>query len=321
MTGSRILIENAQLYTPTGTWEPGWLLTNDRTIRLIGRGNPPEFEPGQVVRRIDAGGGALLPGFIDLHVHGAVGYEVMDADPEGLRAMSRFYASHGVTAFLATTWTASREAVLKALWAVQQVVGPVPGGATILGVHLEGPYLNPKKTGAQDARLIRRADRAEALEFLDSCLVRLLALAPEFPENLWLIDECVRRGITVSAAHTEAGLEEMTRAVEHGLSHVTHCYNAMRPLGHRDVGTVGAVFALPQLTAELIADTIHVHPAAMKILVDVKSPARVILVTDGLRGTGLPEGDYAIDERIVTPVTALPACPIASYQYLTWTGL
>jgi N-acetylglucosamine-6-phosphate deacetylase len=295
-----MLIDNAYLITPNGAWRPGWLLAEGRLIRALGPGRPPEFDPGQATRRIDARGGALLPGFIDLHVHGAVGHEVMDADPDGLRAMARFYAQHGVTAFLATTWTASRAGILKALEAVQAASGRVPGGATILGAHLEGPYLNPNKTGAQDVRLIRRADRAEALEFLETGLVRLIALAPEYPENLWLIDECVRRGITVSAAHTEAGLEALTVAVEHGLRHVTHCYNAMRPLGHRDVGTVGAVMALRQLNAELIADGIHVHPAAMKILVDVKQPARVILVTDAIRGAGLPEGDYPIDERVVS---------------------
>ena len=126
-----------------------------------------------------------------------------------------------------------------------------------------------------------------------------LILDPEFLENLWLIDECVRRGVTVAAGHTEAGLQEMTIAVEHGLSQVTHCYNAMRPLGHRDLGTVGAAMALPQINTELIADNIHIHPAAMKILVAVKQPQRVILITDAIRGVGLPEGEYAIDERTV----------------------
>ena len=296
----RILIYNAHLHTPQGDWKPGWLLTEGSLIQLLAPGKPPDFEPGRVTRRINARGRALLPGFIDLHVHGAMGHEVMDANPDGLREMARYYAAHGVTAFLATTWTASQEAILKALEAVQQVVGRVPGGATVLGVHLEGPYLNPHKTGAQDVRLIRRATPSEARQFLDSGLVRLVALAPEFLENLWLIDECVRRGVTVSAGHTEAGLREMTVAVEHGLSQVTHCYNAMRPLGHRDLGTVGAAMVLPQISAELIADNIHNHPAAMKILVTVKQPERVILVTDAIRGAGLPEGDYPIDERTIT---------------------
>jgi N-acetylglucosamine-6-phosphate deacetylase len=295
----RILIYNAHLFTPSGDWQPAWLLTEGSTIRMLASGKPPDFEPGLVTRRIDASGKVLLPGFIDLHVHGAMGHEVMDANPQGLREMARYYASHGVTSFLATTWTASQEAILGALEAVGQVMGRIPGGATILGTHLEGPYLNAHKTGAQDARLIRRANPLEARQFLDSGLVRLVALAPEFLENLWLIDECVRRGVTVAAGHTEAGLQEMTIAVEHGLSQVTHCYNAMRPLGHRDLGTVGAAMTLPQINTELIADNIHIHPAALKILVAVKQPARVILITDAIRGAGLPEGEYAIDERVV----------------------
>ena len=233
-------------------------------------------------------------------MHGAVGIEVMDGSPEGLREIAHFYASHGVTAFLPTTWAASPEDILGALRAVAEVIGRVPGGATILGAHLEGPYLNPDRCGAQDVGQIRRVDRAEALEFLGTGLVRLLALAPEFPENLWLIDECVRRNVTVSAAHTLATYEQMQTAVEHGLTHVTHCFNAMSGLGHRQLGTVGAAMALPQLNCELIADNIHVHPAAQKILVDVKGTSHVILVTDAIRGAGLPDGEYRIDNRTVT---------------------
>lgn len=295
-----LLIHNAHLFTPTESWSPGWLLVEGQSIRALGPGNPPEFEPAGIIRAIDAGGSILLPGFIDLHAHGAVGHEVMDASTEGLRQIARFYAQHGVTAFLPTTWTAGHQALLNALGAVGEVAGRVSGGATILGVHLEGPYLNPEKCGAQDVRLIRRANRAEALELLDKGLVRLIALAPEFEENLWLVDESVRRGVTVSAAHTTAGYEELQRAVLRGLRQVTHCFNAMRGLGHRDLGTVGGAMALPQLNCELIADNVHVHPVAQRILVDVKGPSRVILVTDAIRGAGLPEGEYAIDTRTVT---------------------
>jgi N-acetylglucosamine-6-phosphate deacetylase len=115
-----------------------------------------------------------------------------------------------------------------------------------------------------------------------------------------LIDECARRGITVSAAHTVAGYEDLQEAVKHGLRHVTHTYNAMVGLGHRDLGTVGAAMALPELNCELIADNIHVHPAAQKILIDVKNPSGVLLVTDAIRGAGLPDGEYDIGGRVVT---------------------
>jgi len=295
-----LLIHNAHVFSPAGEWQPGWLLAESKTIQAIGAGHPPEFEANETIRQIDASGWKLLPGFIDLHVHGAVGIEVMDGSPEGLREIARFYASHGVTAFLPTTWAASREDILGALRAVAEVAGRVQDGATILGAHLEGPYLNPDRCGAQDVGQIRRVDRAEALEFLETGLVRLLALAPEFPESLWLIDECVRRNVTVSAAHTLATYEQMQIAVAHGLTHVTHCFNAMSGLGHRQLGTVGAAMALPQINCELIADNIHVHPAAQKILVDVKGTSHVILVTDAIRGAGLPDGEYRIDNRTVT---------------------
>ncbi len=295
-----LLIYNAHLFSADEDWQPGWIWIEESRIRACAPGSPPEMDPAWTGRTVDAQGRILLPGFIDLHVHGAIGCEVMDASTEGLQEMARFYAQHGVTAFLATTWTASRPAIRSAIQAAAQAAGRIPGGASLLGVHLEGPYLNPTRCGAQDTRLIRRADPDEAREFLDSGVVRLLALAPEYPENLWLVDECVRRNVTVSAAHTTAGLKELQIAVEHGLRHVTHCYNAMTPLGHRDLGTVGAAMALPQLKCELIADNIHVHPAAQKILIDVKQPQGVILVSDAIRGAGLPDGEYPIDERTVT---------------------
>lgn len=295
-----ILIRNATVYTPTGEWQPGWLLAENRVIARMGPGDPPEFEAGRVARDMDATGKMLLPGFIDLHTHGAMGVEVMDATQDGLEVIARFAASHGVTAFLGTTWTATREDIRTVLKTVGQMMGRVPGGATLLGVHLEGPYLNPSKCGAQDTQLIRRAQPEEALEFLDTGLVRLIAVAPEFEENLWLIDECRRRGITVSAGHTSANYEEMQEAVRHGVRQVTHCFNAMTGLGHRELGTVGAVMALPEINAELIADNIHVHPVAQKILIDVKGPDHVILITDAIRGTGMPDGEYKIDQRTIT---------------------
>jgi len=298
-SSQRLLIQHARLFTPNHPGLIGWLLIESGLICAIGFGNTPDFSDDTSVQSLDAQGNNLLPGFIDLHVHGAMGHEVMDASPSGLEEMSRFYASHGVTSFLATTWTANRPSIVNALELVEEMQGPIQGGATLLGVHLEGPYLNPTRCGAQDVNLIRRAQKEEALAFLDSGVIRLLALAPEFDENLWLIDECVRRGITVSVAHTTANYEQMQRAVAHGITQLTHSYNAMQGLGHREVGTIGAAMTSPQINCELIADNIHVHPAAQKILVDVKGTSGVILVTDAIRAAGLPEGKYMLDERSV----------------------
>ena len=295
----RLLIKNARLFTPNHPGLKGWLLAENGLIRATGFGDTPNLSSDASLQTMDAQGNNLLPGFIDLHVHGAMGHEVMDASTSGLEEMARFYASHGVTSFLATTWTASRSLIMKALQLVKQMQGQIQGGATLLGAHLEGPYLNPTRCGAQDVNFIRRAEKEEALKFLETGVIRLLALAPEYDENLWLIDECVRRGITASAAHTAANYEQMQVAAAHGVRHLTHSFNAMQGLGHRELGTIGAALTIPQFSCELIADNIHVHPAAQKILVDVKRPTGVILVTDAIRAAGLPDGEYALDTRSV----------------------
>lgn len=292
-----LLIDNARVIAPTAVWERGWLLIEGYKIGLMGQGSTPSFES---VEKIDARGLTLMPGFIDVHVHGAMNCEAMDAAPDALRTMATFYAQHGVTGFLATTWTDSRERISAALQVVAQMLGAQPTGATILGAHLEGPYLNASKCGAQNIAHIRTAGREEAASFLDFNVIRLLSIAPEFQENHWLIEACVRRGITVSAAHTAATFAEMQHAVQMGLSHATHTYNAMTGLTHREPGTVGAVMTMPQVRCELIADNVHVHPAAMQILYTVKGQDGVILITDAVRSAGMPEGNYQIDERTVT---------------------
>lgn len=291
---SDLWIRNARLMTPEGVVE-GDLLAHDGQIAAVGAAGAPES--AQVV---EAEGGWLLPGFIDIHAHGGVGREAMDADPEGLRAIAQFYAAHGVTSFLPTTWTAPHEDIMAALENIARVQREGTGGAAILGAHVEGPYLNPARCGAQDSRQIRRAGRGEALPILDTGLIRLMALAPEYPENHWLIEECVQRGIVVSAAHTAATYADMQVAVALGLTQTTHTYNAMTGLHHREPGTLGAALTIDAITCELIADNVHVHPAAMNLLYRAKGPDKVILITDAVRGAGLAEGtSYDQDGRPV----------------------
>ena len=291
-----ILINNAKVITPTAVHERGWLFAEGKQIRLIGSGDAPDLV---ATTTIDARGLNLIPGFIDVHVHGAVGEETMDANPDGLRAMAQFYAQHGVTGFFPSTWTDEHERILAALELVAEMQGQQPNGATILGAHLEGPYISVEKRGAQREQDVRRADRKEALSYLDVNVIRLLALAPEYKENHWLITECVRRGITVSVAHTTASYEQIVEAVGLGLSHSTHTYNAMTGLSHREPGTLGAVMTLHDVYCELIADNIHVHPAAMQVLFASKGADRIVLITDAVRGAGLPDGEIKIDDRTV----------------------
>jgi N-acetylglucosamine-6-phosphate deacetylase len=294
---SSLLFTNAELMIPGAQIQRGWLLTQDAQIAALGWGDAPANLDAE---KIDAAGKILLPGFIDVHVHGGAGSEAMDGTREALVTMAQFYAQHGVTSFLATTWTEARAVIQRALEAIAAAQGHQPNGATILGAHIEGPYLNPERCGAQSTTQIRRAVRDEVLAFLNTGCVRLIALAPEYTENHWLIQECVRRGITVSAAHTAATYEQMRAAVEMGVSQTTHTGNAMTGLHHREPGTLGAALTLRQLNCELIADNIHIHPAVQDVIYRCKGADRVILITDAVRGAGMPDGDYSIDDRTVT---------------------
>ena len=295
-----MLIENARIVTPTGIIGRGWVLCRDGKIAAMGEGTA-HYSLTQ--NRLNAKGELLLPGFVDVHVHGSDGVDTMDATPDALAQMSRFYAKHGVTSFLATTWTDTHDRITTALETVRDTMAAMqsetPEGAALVGVHLEGPYLNPDKCGAQNMDLIRQADPAEAEPWLDMDVIRLVSLAPEFVENHWLIEACIGRGITVSVAHTSASYEDTLTAIQQGVTHSTHTFNAMPPLLHREPGVLGAVLNDPRVRCELIADLVHVHPAMMRLLWQIKKPNGLMLITDAMRAAGLPDGDYPVDTRTI----------------------
>jgi N-acetylglucosamine-6-phosphate deacetylase len=291
MTKSTILLTNIQFVDSHDHHITGWIYVEGTKIKSLGQGQPKNFP---VDISLDGQGLTVLPGMIDLHTHGAKGNEMIGITAPGLQEMSQFYASHGVTGFLASTWTAPREAIRDAIAVTHSVMGNEMG-AKILGVHLEGPWLNVACCGAQDSSLIRTATREEAVEYLNTDLVRLVAVAPEIPDNEWIIRECTHRGITVSAGHTNATYVEMKHAVEMGVTQVTHCFNAMRPLNHREPGVVGAAFDIPQIKCELIADNIHVNPVVMKLLMNIKGPENVILISDSISAAGMPDGEYSFE--------------------------
>ncbi|MDQ3944741.1 MAG: N-acetylglucosamine-6-phosphate deacetylase [Actinomycetota bacterium] len=291
-----LLITSARVCAPEGVWEPGWLLARDGRIEALGPGDPPGGM-ASAAERLDGAGARLLPGFIDVHVHGGAGADTMDADADALRHLARFHASHGVTALLPTTWSASEADLAAALKAVTAVAGAVEGGATILGAHLEGPWINAGRCGGQDPDAIRPPDAAEATRLLESGPVRLVALAPELDGAAAVIETCRQRDVVVSAGHTDASYEEMAEAVRRGVTQVTHTFNAMSGFGHRDPGTAGAALAFPELRCELIADGVHVHPGAMAVLARAKGPEGVVLVSDATRAAGLPEGPVDLGGR------------------------
>ena len=241
----------------------------------------------------------MLPGFIDVHVHGAMGHDVMDARcARSATAMAAFYARHGVTGFLATTMTAPHDDTVAAVRAVTEAGPLTPGGARILGVHLEGSFISPAYPGAQKAEDIRPPDPHEFDELVDAGPVRMITLAPEVPGAQDLVRQAVNRNVTVVAGHTNATYEELEAAVEMGLTQATHTYNAMSPLHHRRPGTLGAVLSDDRIYAQLIADNIHVHPAAMRILARCKPIERTVLITDAMRAAGMQPGQYDLGGQV-----------------------
>ena len=293
------LFSNIKLIGASDLIENGWLLVEGSRIASFGTGKPAQQLLDASDSTVDCKGGALLPGFIDLHTHGALGTDFLFGSVEQLEEISTFYAAHGVTGYLATTYAANPDEISYALQTLQSFMH-FDSGARMLGVHLEGPWLNPSKAGAQNRDTIRTADPQEIISYLDSGLIRLVAVAPEIKENQWLIKACRERGITVAAGHTTATYEEMLDAIRMGVSQVTHCFNAMTPVNHREPGASGAALTRPELACELIADNVHVHPAVMDLLVKAKTPQGVILITDSIALAGMPDTEGFLEGQHIT---------------------
>lgn len=298
MKNGKIIIEDVRIASSAYGLDHGWLLIEGGRIQTMTSGAVPAVVKDQAETIIQGKGALALPGFIDLHTHGAAGVNLMDADEAGFQKVSQFFASHGVTGFLATSWSASSQSIEQMLATVKMVMGRETGAA-LLGVHLEGPFINPARAGAQSPREIRPATSEEVLPYLDSGLVKLVTLAPEIEENQWLMQACVERGIRVSVGHSDATYLEMRHAVERGLSHVSHTFNGMRAFNHREPGVVGAALEIDDLTCEVIADGVHVHPAAIRLLLRSKPGDKVVLVTDSIPAAGLPPGVIYLQGRKV----------------------
>ncbi len=248
--------------------------------------------PDNEQKIIDAGGMIIAPGFIDLHVHGGNGADVLDGLPDALVKIASFHARHGTTGMLPTTAAAPRKQMLDALQATGEAAGRPAAGARILGAHLEGPFLNPARKGAQNKDYLLMPNLAEIKALADAAAgrLRMVTLAPELPGAIEVIRWLAGNGMIPAAGHTEATFEQMTEAVEAGLKHVTHIFNAMAPFHHREPGPAGAALAGPDLSIEVIGDGVHVHPALLKLLWKLKGEGKMALITDAISAAGTGEG-------------------------------
>ena len=297
----RLAVTAGRVMTPDSLILDGVVLVEGPKILEVGsrgavRFSRDEFEVVGHSRHL------LAPGFIDVHIHGALGRDVMEGTAEALEAISGFLAAHGTTSFLATTVTASPIATLQAVEALgRQVDRPLPG-ARMLGLHLEGPFINPEKRGAHSAEHIRRPSTLilEQLLARSGNRIKLITLAPEVEGGLDLIRFARSRAVVVSLGHSNATLEETMAAIDLGAGNATHLFNAMRGFGHRDPGILGAVLTTPRIWAELIADGVHVSPAAVDLCLRCKGAGRMILISDAVSATGMPEGRYRLADTEIT---------------------
>ena len=246
----------------------------------------------------DYGDSIIAPGFIDIHIHGLAGYDAMDHDPESIQQISKHLAAKGVTGFLATLQTAPFDEMLAGLKQVKQATEHGGLGARLLGSHLEGPYINAAKQGAQQD-YVRKPTRGELETILDAASgsLKIVTLAPEVEGGLEAVEFLKKNGVLVSAGHSDASYEEGLRAFDVGVSQLSHMWNGMRGVHHREPGIVGAGLVDDRVTVELIADGHHVHSAILRLTVNIKGASKVALVSDSIKPSGLPSGEYVFDGR------------------------
>ena len=287
-----LLLKNATVVLPDRELANGSVLISEG--RIVSVGDDGSLSAAE---EIDLSGMTLLPGFIDVHIHGAVGVDVMEATPEGLLEVSRYLASQGVTAWLPTLVPGSDENYASVAAAVSEAMrSSEVGGARILGLHYEGPFVNSAQCGALHVEHFKTYSSPADLESLpvNDAMAHMITLAPEIVGGVELVRELTRRGWIVSIGHTRASLEILDEALAAGARHMTHFMNAMSPLHHRSPGPIAWGLSHDEVTVDMIADGIHLDPFMLKLLVKTKGVDGISLISDAIAAAGKGDGDYAI---------------------------
>ena len=296
-----IALTASRLYTPLDCVERPLVLIEDQKISQVTSQTSTAVPGG--ARLIDFGNAVLAPGLVDIHIHGSAGYDVMSADAADITAIERFLAGHGITTYFPTTVTASIDEILSAL---DRLAGAIEnaekeresrvGRAQPIGIHLEGPFLSHIRRGVHPPSLLLRP----SLELLDRFWqaarghIRFMTIAPELEGAEEVIAEATHRGVCVSLGHTNADLDATRAAIAVGARHATHTFNAMRPLDHREPGIIGEVLTDNRVSADIIADGVHLHPAIVQLFLNAKGPELSVLITDATAATGMPDGKYRL---------------------------
>jgi len=285
-----LLLKNVHLYVPEPLSPGSVLIEGGKIVAVykIGETTPD-------VEVMDLGGAALGPGFIDVHTHGGDRVELMDGGDAAAR-LARFFARHGVTGFLPTTLTASLEDTAEAVESARQAMVNPTGGARVLGVHLEGPFVSPERLGAQspDFCIPPTAENVARLLKVAGDMARIVTMAPEEEGGIEAVKTFTEHGVIVSVGHTVATAEQAMAAFAAGAREATHLFNGMQPMHHRQPGVVGAVLATKGVMAEIIADGVHLVPTTVRLAVAAKGVDGVLLITDSMAATGCEDGEYIL---------------------------
>jgi N-acetylglucosamine-6-phosphate deacetylase len=288
----------ARLFTPTEEIRSPLFVVEDGVISEVSSRSGTDV-PGNA-KVVDFGDAILAPGFIDIHIHGGTGLDVMRASASDLPRLGKVLATHGVTAYFPTTVAAPLDSTCAALErladAIEATVSDGPVQARPLGIHLEGPFLSHKRRGVHPPENLVEPTIAVFDRLWQAARghVRVLTIAPEILGAMEVITEAARRNVCVSIGHSDAEMPVAQAAVKAGARHATHTFNAMRPLDHREPGILGEVLSNNELTADMIVDGIHVDPAVVELFLKAKGAERAVLITDAISATGMPDGRYQL---------------------------
>ncbi len=304
MTATAIFADRA--LTPLEEISDCVVLAEGTQIVAVGHRETVHVPPG--AREVHASGMTIVPGFVDVHIHGAGGHDVMEADPAALVVVACTAARFGTTSLVATTVTAALDRTCRSLEGIAQFIQAQAQpeqhspAAQILGIHFEGPFISHARRGVHPEEWIA-APSVESLRQMLAAAAgfgKILTLAPELPGALALVDAARAQGLVVAMGHTDATFDESQAAIQRGARHAVHVFNAMRPFSHRETGVLGAVLTSPDVTTELIADGVHVDAAAMRLLFAAKGASHVVLVSDATSAAGMPDGTYHLGTFEVT---------------------
>ena len=285
----------AALLTPAERIENAVLLAQDGRILAVGTRRAVAIPPGAHVE--DFGKDILAPAYVDIHIHGAAGHDVMQPSRDGRRAMEQFLAAHGVAAYLPTTVSAPIDATLHALDDLAATIEqPERGCAKALGIHLEGPFISRTRCGVHPAEYLQAPSRKLFERFWQAARgkIRMMTIAPELDGAAELIAAAAERGVICALGHSDAATEATSAAIAAGARHATHTFNAMRPLDHREPGILGAALCDERLTADIIADGVHVAPSVFELFLNAKGPERAVLISDATSATGMGDGKFRL---------------------------